>query len=95
VPALTAALVVTLGGALRFEALVTRYWEPQGAPSWALQTRDVLTSLHPRSFTFAAQPKPYAGDPFSYLRFAREGRGFYDAHVRERSSPACWVRPPG
>ena len=82
-PALAAALVVMLGGALRFEALVTRYWEPQGAPSWALHTRAVLTSLHPRSFTLAAQPKPYEGDPFSYLRFARESRGFYDAHVRE------------
>jgi len=78
-----AVLVVGLGGALRFETLVTRYWEPQGAPSWALHLRDVLTTLHPRSFTFAAQAKPYEGDPFSYLRFAREDHGFYDAHVRE------------
>ncbi len=82
-PLIAAVLVVALGGALRFEALVTRYWEPQGAPSWALRTRDSFASLHPRGFAFVAEAQPYAGDPFSYLRFAREARGFYDAHVRE------------
>lgn len=82
-PALAAILVVALGGALRFEALVTRYWEPQGAPSWALHARDRFASLHPGSFAFTAQAKPYEGDPFAYLRFARATRGFYDAHVRE------------
>jgi hypothetical protein len=31
----------------------------------------------------AQQDRPYEGDPYTYLQFAREMRGFYDAHVRE------------
>ena len=33
------------------------------------------------AFSFAAARM--RGDPFGYLAFAREGRGFFDAHVRE------------
>lgn len=31
----------------------------------------------------AQEGRPYDGDPYTYLQFAREMRGFYDAHVRE------------
>jgi hypothetical protein len=31
----------------------------------------------------AQEARPYEGDPYTYLQFAREMRGFYDAHVRE------------
>ena len=31
----------------------------------------------------AQEDRPYEGDPYTYLQFAREMRGFYDAHVRE------------
>jgi len=82
-PAVAATLVVLYGGALRFEALVTRYWEAQGAPGWALDARDAVASLRPRYFEWEQNKNPYDGDPFGYLRFAREPRGLYDAHVRE------------
>jgi len=83
VAVLAAALVVAYAGALRFEALVTRYWEAQGAPGWALLARDAIEPLRPRSIRWSEESAPYSGDPFTYLRFARERRGLFDAHVRE------------
>lgn len=82
-PAALLALVVLYGGALRFEALVTRYWEAQGAPVWALDARDAILGLRPGSIRWSREAHPYRGDPGSYLRVAREERGFFDAHVRE------------
>jgi hypothetical protein len=81
--AIAAGLVVACAGALRFEALVTRYWEAQGAPGWALLARDAIEPLRPRSIRWSEETEPYAGDPFGYLRFARERRAPFDAHVRE------------
>jgi 4-amino-4-deoxy-L-arabinose transferase-like glycosyltransferase len=81
-PAIAALLVVLVAGALRFEALVTRYWQAQDAPAWALRARDVVATLHPR-FGFVRETNPYTGDPFAYMGHARAMRGFYDAHVRE------------
>lgn len=81
-PALAALLVVLAAGALRFEALVTRYWQAQGAPPWALSARDGIARLHPR-LGFVKELHPYTGDPFAYLGYARAMHGFYDAHVRE------------
>jgi hypothetical protein len=82
-PAAAATLVVVYAGALRLEALVTRYWEVQGAPGWALEARDTIANLRPRYLEWEPNQSPYEGDPFGYLRFAREPRGLYDAHVRE------------
>jgi 4-amino-4-deoxy-L-arabinose transferase-like glycosyltransferase len=82
-PVAAALLVLALAGALRFEALVDRYWKLQGAPGWALAVRDAVSRLHPAAFAFRPDDRPYEGDPFAYLRYAREMRGFYDAHVRE------------
>jgi hypothetical protein len=76
------ALVVAYAGALRFEALVTRYWYDR-APPRAQVLAAHLSSLHPRSLFWWPEEDRYGADPFAYLRFAREMRGFYDAHVRE------------
>ncbi|PYR55809.1 MAG: hypothetical protein DMF85_18515, partial [Acidobacteria bacterium] len=44
----------------------------------------LATHVRPASFQWARVPNPYAGgDPISYLRFAREMKSFYQAHVRE------------
>lgn len=77
------AAVTLYGGALRFEALVARYWAAQAAPGWALESAEAISRLHPRALRWFTKPNPYAGDPFGYLQYAREQRGFYDAHVRE------------
>ncbi len=76
------AAVVLLGGLLRFEALVGRYWEKP--PPWADSLRDFAeTQLHDPAYRWKLNDHPYLGDPTTYLHFAREKRGFYEAHVRE------------
>ena len=76
------AAVVLLGGLLRFEALVGRYWEKP--PPWADSLRDFAeTRLHDPAYRWTLNEHPYLGDPTTYLHFAREKRGFYAAHIRE------------
>lgn len=76
---------------LRFDALFKSYG-PYQDPRW-------LASIEPvvRSAAAAITPdwqwrhvaKPYVGgDPINYLKFAREMRNFYAAHVREPLFPA-------
>ena len=45
-----------------------------------------VARLHPSPFRWYHVDKPYVGgDPINYLKFAREMRSFYQAHVREPS----------
>jgi Dolichyl-phosphate-mannose-protein mannosyltransferase len=82
------ALLITLFGALlRLDAYVVKYGTLD-QPTWArVLTHDVApvaSRLRPSSFTWRPETRPYAGgDPTNYLRFAREMRSFYQAHVRE------------
>jgi hypothetical protein len=82
-----AALLITVyGGLLRFEALVANYgW--MGQPGWSRaleqQVVPMIKRLRPASIVWGPNPNPYVGgDPINYLRFAREMRSFYQAHVR-------------
>lgn len=50
----------------------------------AHQAMRQIRAWHPRALNWApASGAPYEGDPYSYLGFAREMGGFYDASVRE------------
>lgn len=75
-------LVVGLAALLRTEALVNRQWQDQ-APLALRRLAVVMWDLHPAGLRVAPGDQVYEGDPFTYLRFAREMQGFYDAHVRE------------
>ena len=85
---LVAALAIcTYGAVLRLHALTDRYGTLE-RPAWArVLTRRVAPLaryVEPRPYSWARVPVPYVGgDPASYLKFAREMRSFYQAHVRE------------
>lgn len=86
-PWLAFALVLLLATALRLDALLARYG-PLERPAWAAELQlhgaDRLALLRPDGFGWLPEPRPYVGgDPIAYLRFAREMRHFYAAHVRE------------
>jgi hypothetical protein len=79
--------VTLLAAALRLDALTSKYGEVTH-PAWVrVLTRDgaaIGRHLHPARMGWAPVAHPYVGgDPYSYLRFAREMRSFYQAHVRE------------
>ena len=86
--AIALALLVTVyGGLLRLDALVGKYG-PLDHPAWArIATRQIApyaASLRPSGIAWPRVDRPYVGgDPINYLKFAREMRGFYQAHVRE------------
>ena len=80
-PALLAALVFLYGSALRLEALVERYWQPE--PPWAERLLPALRELHPSGVRWQPHPGPYIGDPLAYLRHARNMRHFYEPRFRE------------
>lgn len=75
-------LVVAFAAALRLEALVNRRWQEQ-APPLLRGLAVAMWDLHPAGLRLAPEDPVYEGDPFTYLAFAREKRGFYEAHVRE------------
>jgi len=75
-------LVVGLAALLRAEALVNRQWQDQ-APLGLRRLAVVMWDLHPAGLRLSPGDQVYEGDPFTYLGFARDMRGFYDAHVRE------------
>ena len=82
------AIAITLyGGLLRFEALSGMYGgERQPAWGQALERRLVpaARALRPATIAWHTAPNPYVGgDPINYIRYAREMRHFYQAHVRE------------
>jgi hypothetical protein len=75
------------GGLLRLEVLVERYGT-LNHPSWARvltqQLAPLATPLHPSRFRWYRVDQPYlGGDPINYIKYAREMRSFYQAHVRE------------
>ena len=85
---LAAVAVITLYGALlRLDALTVRYgWLDH--PAWAVRLEQSLLpvsmALRPAAVPWLRVDSPYeGGDPINYLRFAREMRHFYQAHVRE------------
>jgi hypothetical protein len=86
VPLLLAVVVTAYGGLLRLDALVQRYGTVD-RPLWAYvlthEVAPIAASLHPSSYRWPVE-KPYVGgDPINYLKYAREMRSFYQAHVRE------------
>ena len=89
-PALPLTLVllaILYGGLLRVEVMVERYGTLDH-PSWARvltqQLAPLATPLHPSRFRWYRVDQPYVGgDPINYIKFAREMRSFYQAHVRE------------
>jgi hypothetical protein len=86
VPLLLAVVVTAYGGLLRVDALVQRYGTVD-RPLWAYvlthEVAPIAASLHPSAYHWPPE-KPYVGgDPINYLKYAREMRSFYQAHVRE------------
>jgi hypothetical protein len=80
-------LITFYGALLRFEALAGGYGH-QGQPRWgqALEHRLVplARALHPQAIVWPPVAEPYVGgDPINYIRYARDMRHFYQAHVRE------------
>src|SRR4051812_40574197 len=85
---LTLVLVAMLYGCvLRVEVLVERYGTLDH-PAWARvltqQLAPLATPLHPAPFRWYRVDRPYfGGDPINYIKYARDMRSFYQAHVRE------------
>ena len=72
---------------LRGDALLRKYG-PLSSPAWVSSTQGVVLdaagALRPDALRWNREPAPYVGgDPINYLKFAREMRSFYQAHVRE------------
>jgi hypothetical protein len=76
---------------LRFDALFKSYG-PYEEPRWlaAMQAPvSTAASAITPDWSWRKDATPYAGgDPINYLKFAREMRNFYAAHVREPMFPA-------
>ena len=87
IPAVLLTIVVLCGLVLRMDALVETYG-PYENPPWLAATQpafqraaSIITSARWR---WTHVDEPYVqGDPHNYIRFAREMRHFYQAHVRE------------
>ena len=87
IPVLLLVLITIYGALLRLDVFVQRYGTLDH-PLWAkVVTQDLVplaSRLHPSRYRWYHIDRPYlGGDPINYLRFAREMRGFYQAHVRE------------
>src|SRR4051812_27945136 len=86
-PLILVLLIATYGTLLRFEVFVARYGTLE-RPLWArVLTHDLapaVKSLRPAPYGWYHIDQPYlGGDPINYLKFAREMKSFYQAHVRE------------
>lgn len=83
-----AALGVILlwGGLLRLDALFGKYG-PFTHPRWVVALQHGVAAVRdtvvPDQWTWEPPARRYYGDPQNYIRFAREMRHFYQAHVRE------------
>lgn len=78
-------LVLVYAALLRFDA-VTLMHGPVETPTWfaALQrTRSDASLLRPAGMTWPRWEGRYISDPYTYLQYARQPRGFYEAHRRE------------
>jgi len=88
IPALFTIALIAYGAILRLDAFVQTYG-PMASPSWArVLTHDVAPRaafLRPAAYLWhRVGDQPYVGgDPINYLKYAREMRSFYQAHVRE------------
>lgn len=84
---------------LRFDA-VTQKYGPADRPAWLhslqVHTQAPLRWLRPAALSWDREaiyphrdgpPTPYFGDPYNYLRFARDMTSFYAAHWREPGYP--------
>src|SRR4026209_2828300 len=86
-PVALVLLAAAYGSLLRVDVLVQRY----GAidhPRWArVVTEDIAPlakHLHPSAYRWYHVDQPYVGgDPINYIKYARDMRSFYQAHVRE------------
>ena len=79
--------VIAVAALLRADALLRKYG-PLTSPAWVSSTQgavlDAAGVLRPDALRWNREPAPYVGgDPINYLKFAREMRSFYQAHVRE------------
>jgi len=86
-PIIVAIAITAYGGVLRLHVIASRYG-PIERPGWArvltARVAPVARYLEPRAYTWSPVNPPYVGgDPISYLKFARDMRSFYQAHVRE------------
>jgi len=92
---LTVALLVVVllySALLRFDALFKSYG-PYDRPQWLAALQPAVTSaasaLTP-DFRWRRVKVPYVGgDPINYLKFGREMKNFYAAHVREPGFPGA------
>lgn len=86
VPLLLAVVVTAYGGLLRLDALVQNYG-PVDRPRWAHalthQVAPLAAFVRPSAYRWSAGTPYVGGDPINYLKYAREMRSFYQAHVRE------------
>src|SRR5215207_6908204 len=84
-------VVVAYGTLLRFDALTHTHGAVE-RPGWlrALQqSRIGESALRPAGFRWDRREGRYISDPYTYLRYAREMRSFYAAHLREPLFPAA------
>jgi len=86
VPLLLAVVVTAYGGLLRLDALAQRYGTVD-RPLWAYvlthEAAPIAASLRPSAYHWPPETPYVGGDPINYLKYAREMRSFYQAHVRE------------
>src|SRR4029078_4494552 len=87
VPAILLILITTFGALLRVDLFVQRYGTLDH-PLWAkVLTQDlapIVGRLHPSPYHWYRVEHPYVGgDPINYIKYARELRRLYQAHVRE------------
>jgi len=80
-------LIVLHAGLLRLDALFESFG-PYEQPRWLAAAQPAVAAaapvVSPRDWHWPRGQHPYeGGDPQNYLRFAREMRHFYQAHVRE------------
>ncbi len=78
--------ILAYAALLRLDALFGKYG-PFSRPGWVVGLEHgvdaVRTALVPDDWIWTPPDRRYYGDPQNYIRFAREMRHFYQAHVRE------------
>jgi 4-amino-4-deoxy-L-arabinose transferase-like glycosyltransferase len=82
-------VVVLYGAALRLDAL-TQSYGVVSSPRWvaALQEAGLPgAALKPARFNWRRVEGRYISDPYTYIRYGREMRSFYAAHLREPLFP--------